>query len=72
MMTIRTQSDVIKGEEYCVVCGEEICLRDYNEFWLVEPLNKRFWTFRICNQCQDSGRFAKWLQTRFGLEEGES
>ncbi len=68
-MTIRTQSDAIKGEECCVVCGEDIDMNDYNEFWLVEPLNKRLWTFKICLQCQEFGRFAKWLKTRFGLEE---
>lgn len=69
LRTISTHSE--ENEDQCVVCGEMICMRDFNEFWMVEPLNKRIWTFRICLDCQDFGRFDKWLKNRFFLEDGE-
>jgi len=54
--------------DICCICGQDY--DDYNEWILVEPMNKEVFTFRVCNDCTEfTGRFYKLLQERFEIEE---
>ncbi len=46
--------------DICPICGEPY--DDYNEWILVEPQNKEVFTFNICMECNDDGRFKKFLE----------
>ena len=45
--------------DVCPICGETY--DDYNEWILVEPQNKVVFIFKICMECNDSGRFKTFL-----------
>ena len=49
-------------DDKCVVCAEPIGMDDYNEMFLIEPLNKRVWWLKVCMSCQDNGPFDRWIQ----------
>ncbi len=58
------------SSDICNICGSEYV--DFNEWHLIEPLNKIVHSFHVCMTCDESGMWEEFINEKLGIAEDPS